>query len=215
MAKSNHNGRNKIYYYDLYTNEYGSELTLSDFNKKFKVYTRHLNILIIGKRYVIARTKEDLEKKLQKIKERAYKNNSNINNHRNDKKEKRIIAHSMKRIQNNITDEMAVDLKNNISWEAFCEKYNVCRKTYFNYRKVVFGEIGKDTKRVYKRRVNLDLYKKYRQNHTRKECAKRFGITIDHTYECDKKVGFVEQKRKKATPKLKEEISTQLTVDNN
>ena len=56
-------GRYKIFYFDIETKEYGEDLTLTDFLEKIKVTTRHIECLIAN-RYVVARSKEDLENKI-------------------------------------------------------------------------------------------------------------------------------------------------------
>lgn len=63
-------GRNKIYYFDIETKEYGEDLTFKGFLEKVKVKTRHIECLI-GNRYVVARSKEDLETRIQNYYQRA------------------------------------------------------------------------------------------------------------------------------------------------
>ena len=79
---------------------------------------------------------------------------------------------------------MKIDIRNNMTYKEFMNKYSVCKKTYYNYKQV----LGLDTKRVYTTKVNIDEYKEYQKNHNRKETAKYFGVSVDYTYDCDKRL---------------------------
>ena len=166
-TKTSHDGRNKIYYYDIETKEYGEELALSDFNKKIGITTRHLETLLFKNRYIVARTKEKLEEKIEEYNNRT--------------RNPGMFA-------TKLTEEMIEDIKNDIRAKDFCVKYSVCRKTYHNYKNQIYKELGRSTKRVYQRKFTMEEYKEYRQNHTRQETAEHFDISVDYTYDCDRKM---------------------------
>ena len=90
-----------------------------------------------------------------------------------------------------LSNDMIIDLKNNIRCIDFCKKYLVCKKTYYNYK----IELGLDTKLAYRTKVNLEDYKIYRLEHTRKEAAEHFNISVDLTYDYDNHLG-IEYKKK-------------------
>lgn len=81
---------------------------------------------------------------------------------------------------------MIEDIKNGIREKDFIKKYSVCRKTYFNYKKIIYDELGKSTKRVYKRKVDLEEFEKYRLSHTIKQCISHFDIAERLAYKYDK-----------------------------
>ena len=147
----NHDGRYKIYYYDVITKEYGEELTLNDFNKKHNIKTKKLSYILIHKRYIIGRSKEQLEQKIQKY----YNENKN---HRH--------------FVSKLTKEMIDDIKNQIMCKDFCEKYNVCKQTYLHYKIAV---------ELYTKRrnldINLEVYKEYRMTHNLIETSNYFKIS--------------------------------------
>ena len=147
--KTSHDGRNKIYYYDIETKEYGEELALSDFNKKIGITTRHLETLLIKNRYIVARTKEKLEEKIEKYNSRVQ---TGINS-------KRRIIRNPGMFTSKLTEEMIEDIKNDIRAKDFCAKYSVCRKTYHNYKNQIYKELGRSTKRVYQRKFTMEEYK--------------------------------------------------------
>ena len=177
-TKTSHDGRNKIYYYDIETKEYGEELALSDFNKKIGITTRHLETLLIKNRYIVARTKEKLEEKIEKYNSRVR---TGINS-------KRRIIRNPGMFTSKLTEEMIEDIKNDIRAKDFCVKYSVCRKTYHNYKNQIYKELGRSTKRVYQRKFTMEEYKEYRKNNTRQETAEHFDISVDYTYDCDRKM---------------------------
>lgn len=128
--------------------------------------------MLIKNRYILARTKEDLE---EKIKEYYYRKDNGIV--RNDG-----------RFTSKITDEMFNDIKNGMREKDFIIKYSVCRKTYQNYKTQIYAELGKTKKRVYTRKVNLDEYLEYRKEHSRKEAMKHFNIAERLSYKYDKQI---------------------------
>ena len=162
-------GRYKIFYFDIETKEYGEDLTLTDFLEKIKVTTRHIECLIAN-RYVVARSKEDLENKIQEYYKRAADTNK------------------FKTGVSKLTEEMIIDIKNDICEKDFCRKYNVCRKTFNNYKHKIFDEMGIKYERVYDYKVPLEDYKEYRKSHNRKETAKYFNISVWTTYDYDKRI---------------------------
>lgn len=154
VIKVSHDGRNKIYFYDVITKEYGEELTLNDFNEKHNIKTKMLSYILIHKRYIIARSKEQLEQKIQEY----YNKNKNNG-----------------RFVSKLTKEMIDDIKNQIKCKDFCKKYDVCKQTYLNYKNAI--ELNK---KRYALDINLEVYKEYRMTHSQKETAKYFRISA-HT----------------------------------
>ena len=77
-----------------------------------------------------------------------------------------------------LTEDMKVDILSGISQKEFIAKYNVCKKTFINYRK----KLNPTYKREYKTKVNLDIFREYLSCHSIKECATHFNISIDLAY---------------------------------
>ena len=171
--KVSRDGRYVIYFYDVKTKQYGQELTLKDFNEKYQVTTRHLKCLLINGRYILARSKEELEEKIKEYykkieNEGAIKNNGQF--------------------VSKLTDEMVEDIKNGMREKDFVLKYSVCRKTYQNYKSQIYKALGKIKKRIYKRKVSLDEYLEYRKEHSRIEAMQHFNITERLSYKYDKQI---------------------------
>ena len=115
--KVSYDGRNKIYFYDIITKEYGEELTLKEFLTKHNISSRNLNILIMKKRYIVARTKEELKRKID-----LYNSDD-------------IKTLSKKSTYKEIPEIIINDILNGMNDKDFCLKYKLCRKTYFTYKK--------------------------------------------------------------------------------
>lgn len=116
------------------------------------------------------------------------KENYNKNSKKNSKKRNTNINRGQ--FKSLLTEEMIVDIKNDIGWKLFCEKYSVCKKTYFNYRTLVFQKMGRSTKRVYETKIDVDEYREYRKEHTRNQTANHFRISKDLTYDYDRRIGL-------------------------
>lgn len=71
-----------------------------------------------------------------------------------------------------------------MKWEEYCQKYSVCRKTYFSHKNIVFP----NKQREYNTKVDLAIYEKYRKSHTREETAQHFNISEDLTFRYDKRI---------------------------
>lgn len=172
-------GRFKLYVYDIETKEYREEATLAEFQRKHNVTTRHMSCLLIQSRYIVARTREQLEEKIQK-----YEYLLTEEGQAEQKKKFVTAPHSVLKL----TDEMIEDINNKMRAKDFCQKYSVCRKTYHNYKNKVYEELGWDTGRVYTYKIDLGEYKEYRLTHTRQETARHFDVSLDYTYDADKRI---------------------------
>lgn len=83
---------------------------------------------------------------------------------------------------------MKIDIKNGMREKDFCQKYNVCRKTYNNYKHKVFDELGWKYERVYEHKVSIEDYREYRKTHSRKEAMEYFNISERLSYKYDEKI---------------------------
>ena len=170
-------GRYKIYIYDIETKEYSEDVTLTEFLRKHNATSRHMSYLLIQERYIVARTKEQLEEKIQKYEYLLTEEGQ-------AEQKKKFVTSK----QSVLANEMFEDIKNKMSPKDFCQKYSVCRKTYHNYKNKVYKKLGWDTARVYTSKVDFEEYKKYRLTHNRQETATHFGISVDYTYDVDKRL---------------------------
>lgn len=141
-----------------------------------------LSYILIANRYIISRTKDDLESKIKIYKIREENKNKLIDDNIN-----RTI---MRTFCSKLTEEMIVDIKNEMHVEDFCRKYSVCESTFIKYRKEYYKLIGKQFKRTYKTKIDLDEYKKYRIEHTRKETVDYFNISMWLSYEYDRRLNI-------------------------
>ncbi len=103
-------GRNMIYCYDIVDKYYYTSVSLPCLAKilNIKLDTSQIRYNLTNGRYVIARTKEVLQEKIEKVK----------------KAKTRYCK-----------ENVILDLQNGIKALEFCRKYNVCRKTFYNYKR--------------------------------------------------------------------------------
>lgn len=160
----------EIFFYDLETKEYGTQISWSEFRKIHNIKSNHLNVLVHSNRFIVGRTKEDVEEKLNR-----YNSEKRTGTTKHNK-------HVINKVQ--LDDCMIEDIKNGMKWEEYCNKYSVCRKTFFVHKNIVLP--GK--KREYKTIIDLAIYELYRKNHTREETQKHFNISRDLTFRYDKRI---------------------------
>ena len=165
--KSFYNEANKIYYFNIETNEYGEWPTWVDFRRIHNIKTNQLDVTVHNKIYIVARSKEQLEKKIEYY-NTEFKNTKKFSN----TKVKQLSVEQIK------------DIKNGMKQEEYCEKYSVCRKTYYTHKNIVFP----NKQRTYETKIDLGIYEIYRKEHTREQTAVHFNISIDLTYRYDKRL---------------------------
>jgi len=107
-------GRNMIYCYDIRDKMYYTAVSLPALSLILGVFlnTSQLRYRLTLKRFVLARSKEELEKKIKIV------NSSRVGG--------RFIS--------KFTSEMREDLLQVAKMKDFCLKYKVCKKTYYNYK---------------------------------------------------------------------------------
>lgn len=133
---------------------------------------------LISNRYIVARSKEELENKIEKYYQKLQTHQNRLYN----------ISHNNRNFVSNITDEMIEDIKNDMREKDFCIKYKVCRKTYNNYKHKIFDKLRRKYERVYQRKVSFEDYNEYRKTHSRKEAQEHFNISERLSYKYDKKI---------------------------
>ena len=118
----NSDGRNMIYCFDTDEKCYYTLVSLSSLSQilGIKLHTSQIRYNLILSRYILARTKDELEKK------KAIVLENNKFNHKNSGW-----------FMSKLNEDMIEDLKNNMKEKEFCSKYNVCKKTYYNYKKKI------------------------------------------------------------------------------
>lgn len=151
-------GSNMVYCYDMIENVYYTMVNVPALNSVLgtNIRTSAIRNKCYKKRYIIARSKNDLEQKIE-----SY--NNLTDSHFIDK----------------YCKDMERDLKNGISEKEFCAKYNVCRKSYNNYKKRAIPGY----KRIYKTTVSESEFIKFYSEHPNiKECSKHFGLSEHQCY---------------------------------
>lgn len=108
----------KIYCYNINTKETKQFPNLKELNKSLnlKIYNSSIRSVVTNNTYILARTEHDLLEKIN-----AFEN----------RKHKYIIGESK------LTDDMIADIKNGMKQKDFSAKYNVCKKTYYNYKNLI------------------------------------------------------------------------------
>lgn len=160
-------GRNKVYCYDITTDIVTEYSSITNLCEKLNVTISHGNIrnTLIYKRFILGRTLQELSFKKSKIKNYLDFNGNIDSTYWNS--------------NSKFTVEMKNDILNNISESEFLLKYNVCRKTFWNYKKA----LGLNNGRIYTRRVFLeDFVKAYKTLQDISDCAKYFNETKDYIY---------------------------------
>lgn len=126
ISKNSHeintDGRFLIYCYDTTTKYYYTAVSLPALSiiLRIELSTSDLRHNIIKGRYLISRDKTELENKIENF----------------SKLETRILG----KFTSKLTEEQKEDIKNGIKQKDFCEKYKVCKKTFYNYRKQILEE---------------------------------------------------------------------------
>jgi len=107
-------GRNMIYCYDIRDKMYYTAVSLPALSLILGVFlnTSQLRYRLTLKRFVLARSKEELENKIKIV------NSSRVGGSFISK----------------FTSEMREDLLQGAKMKDFCLKYKVCKKTYYNYK---------------------------------------------------------------------------------
>ena len=157
-------GRYKIYVYNLNTKTYEEYLTKHELNNKYNtnIHSSSYRNLIINSFLVIARTKEKLDEKLNKI--------NNPNN----------------TIHYNIPEDFYSYYQTHTKYEI-CEKYNISEKTIYNWLNKLGIQQSKQT--IYKE-IPEDFVEYY-QNHTNKEICEKYNLRSDDTiYRWIKQLGL-------------------------
>ena len=111
-------GRNKVFVYNVKTKEYSDAPTLKSFLKSVGSNSKHAAgaTIIICNEWIVARTKEQLEEKIQKYYSQTERDSGKF---------KQKLEFS---------EELKTDLQT-MKWPEFCTKYNVSRCSYYNYLK--------------------------------------------------------------------------------
>ena len=161
QLKIANDGRYTVYCYIIAENKVIKATSMAALAKQLniKINNSDLRHSICKKNYLIARDKESFQKKIADFKSGKL----NID----ESKYKTLL-----------TEDMKVDILSGMSQKEFISKYNVCKKTFINYRK----KINPTYKREYKTKVNLDIFREYLSCHSIKECAIHFNISIDLAY---------------------------------
>lgn len=162
-------GRYKIYCFDIIDKFYYTCVSLSCLSKilGIKLYTSQIRYNLVANRYILAKTNEELKNKIEKLKnELQYENHNHLKNNG--------------MFKTKFCDEMKIDLINGMSEKEFCEKYNVCKTSYCNYKKKAINNY----KRVYAPLVDKDKFIEYyyKCNKNAKLCSEYFNINIRRVY---------------------------------
>lgn len=114
--KIQNDGRHSVYCYDIINNELIYETSLSALKRKLNINFRNgcINDLLVQKQYIISRDKDILNQKINKYKDKIQEFNTNG------------------------CSKLTVDIKNDIlsgiSEKDCCEKYNICKSTFYHYK---------------------------------------------------------------------------------
>ena len=116
-------GRFTIYCYDIINKEYITEVNIPALSKRLSINidTSDIRNITCKSQYILARSKEKLEEKIKTYKEKL---NSNSSDGR-FKKDPRA-------------DEIIKDIKGGMTCATFMCKYNMCKKSYYNYKNEIF-----------------------------------------------------------------------------
>lgn len=164
--------KNKIFYYDIEKKEYGEYSSWINFRREHRIKSNHLDILLHGDKYIVSRTKEQLEEKIKQFESVLIDDNS-----------KRRHSHNYNKTIE-LSEDKIEDIENGMGWKEYCEKYSVCKKTYFTHKNLVYP----NRKREYETKVDLSVYECYRKEHSREDAMKHFNMTKDLTYRYDKRL---------------------------
>lgn len=133
VTSFNKNGQFICYCYDITTRDLYTAVNITVLNdilhyngvlnkNKTLYHSNCFKQTLVYKRFIIANTKEKLEAKKDR-----YINRCNS-----------LSTYSCSKY----TDKMKDDILNNITTKDFCAKYNVCKKTFYNYRKKILSKVN-------------------------------------------------------------------------
>lgn len=167
VKEQQNDGRNLVYCYNIETNRVITASSLPELGKilGIKIYTGAVKNKTVNNKYIIARTKEEIQKNIASFKSGK-------------------LTISGGKYSSKLTDEMKEDILNGIREKDFIIKYKVCRKTYSNYKK----QLIPDYKRKYKTLIDLDEFAQYLKEHSIKECAEHFNISCRRAYKYKNKI---------------------------
>lgn len=113
--KVQNDGRHTIYCYNIETGKVikSSSLPALSFLLKEKFSTSDIRNFIIKGKYIIDRDKEKFQKKIASFKKGEILNS---------------------KFSSKLTPEMIEDIKSGMTQKVFCMKYNVCKKSFYNYK---------------------------------------------------------------------------------
>ena len=116
-------GRHTIYCYDIINKQYITEVNIPALAIRLNINidTSDIRNITCKSQYILARSKEKLEEKIKIFKEKL---NSNSNSGK-FKKDPRA-------------DEIIKDIKSGMTCATFMCKYNMCKKSYYNYKNEIF-----------------------------------------------------------------------------
>ena len=132
-------GRFTIYCYDIINKEYITEVNTPALARRLNINIDNADVKrkICKKRYVLARSKEKLEENIKFFKENPISNSS-------DGKSKKRKSYSNSKPNSGRfkkdprADEIIKDIKQGMTCAAFMCKYNMCKKSYYNYKNEIF-----------------------------------------------------------------------------
>lgn len=167
-------GRNKVFVYNIQTKEYSEFLTLKSFLTNIGSKSRHATTtsIIIQNKWIVARSKEELENKIQIYSNQTIRNNGKFTT------------------KTDFSEELISDLKI-MKWQEFCNKYNVTKGTYYNYLRrfkiKTKTASGKDPRKKVTEEQFINAYKSM----SRDELCSKLGISQRRYYELRKKYKLI------------------------
>lgn len=113
--KAQNDGRNTVYCYVIETGKVIKSTSLPILNSTLNesIRTSDIRNFIIKGKYIIDRDKEKFQKKIASFKKGGVLNS---------------------KFSTKLTPEMIEDIKAGMTQKAFCMKYNVCKKSFYNYK---------------------------------------------------------------------------------
>ena len=140
-------GRFTIYCYDIINKEYITEVNTPALAIRLNISidSRAIKRIICKSQYILASSKEKLEEKINFFKE-------NLNTKSSDGKKEKLKSKPSNGNKENLNskssdgrfkkdpraDEIIKDIKGGMTCATFMCKYNMCKKTYYNYKNEIF-----------------------------------------------------------------------------
>ena len=140
-------GRYTIYCYDFINKQYITELNIPALARRLSINIDSSDIrnITCKSQYILARSKEKLEEKIKFFKE-------NLNTKSSDGKKEKLKSKPSNGKKENLNskssdgkfkkdpraDEIIKDIKGGMTCATFMCKYNMCKKTYYNYKNEIF-----------------------------------------------------------------------------